>query len=315
MNYSPPFLLFNPHLETIYPALVRRVSLQPYTRERITTPDNDFLDLDWLRQGSQKLVIVSHGLEGNTHRAYIKGMARVFFQNGFDVLTWNYRGCSGEMNRQLRFYHSGATDDLNTVVEHALSQQTHQEIYLVGFSLGGNLTLKYLGENRTRTSLIKKAVAFSVPVDLHTSCIQISKPGNWVYSNRFLKSLKKKVLEKVQSIKELDVRGLDQVKTLMEFDDHFTGPVHGFKNAIDYYQQSSALRYMSGISVPTLLVNAKNDPFLSPECFPVEQFKQHEFIHIETPKHGGHVGFARFNRDNIYWSEERALRFITDKQT
>lgn len=315
MNYSPPFLLFNPHLETIYPALVRRVSLQPYTRERITTPDNDFLDLDWLRQGSQKLVIVSHGLEGNTHRAYIKGMARVFFQNGFDVLTWNYRGCSGEMNKQLRFYHSGATDDLHTVVEHALSQQTHQEIYLVGFSLGGNLTLKYMGENRTRTSLIKKAVVFSVPVDLHTSCIQISKPGNWVYSNRFLKSLKKKVLEKAQFIKELDVRGLDQVKTLMEFDDNFTGPVHGFKNAIDYYQQSSALRYMSGISVPTLLVNAKNDPFLSPECFPVEQFKQHEFIHIETPKHGGHVGFARFNRDNIYWSEVRALRFITDKQT
>lgn len=315
MNYSPPFLLFNPHLETIYPALVRRVSLQPYTRERITTPDNDFLDLDWLRQGSQKLVIVSHGLEGNTHRAYIKGMARVFFQNGFDVLTWNYRGCSGEMNKQLRFYHSGATDDLHTVVDHALSQQTHQEIYLVGFSLGGNLTLKYLGENRTRTSLIKKAVAFSVPVDLHTSCIQISKPGNWVYSNRFLKSLKKKVLEKAQFIKELDINGLDQVKTLMEFDDHFTGPVHGFKNAIDYYQQSSALRYMSGISVPTLLVNAKNDPFLSPECFPVEQFAQHDFIQIETPKHGGHVGFARFNHDNIYWSEERALRFITDKQT
>jgi predicted alpha/beta-fold hydrolase len=312
LNYSPPFLLFNPHLETIYPALVRRVSLQPYTRERITTPDNDFLDLDWLRQGSQKLVIISHGLEGNTQRAYIKGMARIFFQNGFDVLTWNYRGCSGEMNKQLRFYHSGATDDLNTVVEHALSQQTHQEIYLVGFSLGGNLTLKYLGENRTRTSLIKKAVAFSVPVDLHNSCIQISKPGNWVYSNRFLKSLKKKVLEKAQSIKELDVRGLDQVKTLMEFDDHFTGPVHGFKNALDYYEKSSALKYMAGISVPTLLVNAKNDPFLSRECFPIEQFRQHNFIQIETPKHGGHVGFARFNRDNIYWSEERALRFIFD---
>lgn len=294
---------------------MRRVSLQPYTRERITTPDNDFLDLDWLRQGSQKLVIVSHGLEGNTHRAYIKGMARVFFQNGFDVLTWNYRGCSGEMNRQLRFYHSGATDDLHTVVEHALHQQAHQEIYLVGFSLGGNLTLKYLGESRARTPLIKRAATFSVPVDLHTSCIQISKPGNWMYSNRFLKSLKKKVIQKAQSIKELDTRGIDRVKTLMEFDDNFTGPVHGFKNAIDYYQQSSALKYMAGISVPTLLVNAKNDPFLSPECFPVEQFRQHDFIQMETPKHGGHVGFTQFNSNNIYWSEERALRFITDKQT
>lgn len=315
LNYTPPFLLFNPHLETIYPALVRRVSLQPYIRERITTPDNDFLDLDWLKQSSSKLVIISHGLEGNTQRAYIKGMARIFFQNGFDVLTWNYRGCSEEMNSQLRFYHSGATDDLNTVVEHALRQQMHQEIYLVGFSLGGNLTLKYLGESRARTPLIKKAVAFSVPVDLHTSCLQISKPGNWVYSNRFLKSLKKKVLQKAQSIKELDTQGIDRVKTLMEFDDHFTGPVHGFKNALDYYEKSSAIKYMAGISVPTLMVNAKNDPFLSPECFPVEQFRQHSFIQIETPKHGGHVGFAQFNSDNIYWSEERALRFITDKQT
>lgn len=310
MNYTPPFFLFNPHLETIYPALVRKVTLQPYTRERITTPDEDFLDLDWLKQGSSKLVIISHGLEGNTERAYMKGMARIFFAHNVDVLTWNYRGCSGEMNKQLRFYHSGATDDLHTVVEQALKQQTYQEIYLVGFSLGGNLTLKYLGENRTRSSLIKKAVAFSVPVDLHSSCIQISRPGNWVYSNRFLKSLKKKVLEKAQSIKEMDTRGIDRVKTLMEFDDHFTGPVHGFKNAIDYYQQSSALRYMNGISVPTLLVNAQNDPFLSPECFPVEQFREHNFIQIETPKHGGHVGFTQFNRDNIYWSEERALRFI-----
>lgn len=310
MNYTPPFLLFNPHLETIYPALVRKVKLQPYTRERITTPDNDFLDLDWLKQGASKLVIISHGLEGNTQRAYIKGMARIFFNNDFDVLTWNYRGCSGEMNRQLRFYHSGATDDLHTVVEHALSQHVHQEIYLVGFSLGGNLTLKYLGESRTRSSVIRKAVTFSVPVDLHSSCIQISRPGNRVYANRFLRSLKKKVAEKAKYMKELDIRGLDRVKTLMEFDDQFTGPVHGFKNAIDYYQQSSALRYMSGISVPTLLVNAMNDPFLSPECFPGEQFRQHNFIQIETPKHGGHVGFARFNRDNIYWSEERALRFI-----
>ncbi|MBX2967039.1 MAG: alpha/beta fold hydrolase [Cyclobacteriaceae bacterium] len=309
MNYSPPFLLFNAHLETIYPALLRRVNLQPYQRERIITPDDDFLDLDWLKQGLQKLVIISHGLEGNTQRAYIKGMARIFFTNGFDVLTWNYRGCSEDMNKQLRFYHSGATDDLHTVIEHALNLG-YKEVNLVGFSLGGNLTLKYLGENRVRSILIKKAVAFSVPIDLHTSCLRISKPENRVYSNRFLKSLKKKVTEKAQYIKALDISGLERVKTLMEFDDHFTGPVHGFKNAIDYYQQSSALKYMPGISVPTLLVNAKNDPFLSLECFPVEQFSRHDFLKIETPQHGGHVGFTRFNSNNIYWSEERALKFI-----
>src|SRR5690606_12532919 len=129
--------------------------------------------------------------------------------------------------------------------------------------------------------------------------IQISKPGNWVYSNRFLKSLKKKVLEKAQSIKELDIRGLDQVKTLMEFDDHFTGPVHGFKNALDYYEKSSALMYMAVISVPTLLVNAKNDSFMCPEFFTIEQLRQHSFIKIETPNDGVHVSFARVNRDEI----------------
>src|SRR6187431_2146497 len=138
-NYAPPFAFFNAHVETIYPSLLRRVPLAPYHRERIVTPDQDFLDLDWLRQGSDKLIIISHGLEGNSERAYIKGMARAGMARGFDILAWNYRGCSGEMNRQLRFYHSGATDDLDWVIRHAL-QTGYKQINLIGFSLGGNLT-------------------------------------------------------------------------------------------------------------------------------------------------------------------------------
>jgi uncharacterized protein len=148
--YTRPFFLFNAHLETIYPTLLRTVTLQPYQRERIHTPDHDFLDLDWLKQGSSSLVIISHGLEGNTQRAYMKGMARAAYQQGYDVLAWNYRGCSEEMNKALRFYHSGATDDLATVADYAHSQNQYQTIFLVGFSLGGNLTLKYLGEPRVR---------------------------------------------------------------------------------------------------------------------------------------------------------------------
>src|SRR5688572_9025111 len=142
---------------------MRRVSLTAYTRERIATPDDDFLDLDWLTQGSEKVVIISHGLEGNSKRAYIKGMAKALYDGGFDICAWNFRGCSGEMNRQQRFYHSGATDDLHTVVEHSLQTKKYKSIYLVGFSLGGNVTLKYLGERDT-ASLIKKAVAVSVPM-------------------------------------------------------------------------------------------------------------------------------------------------------
>ena len=146
-DYLPPFFLFSPHLETIYPALLRRVTLTAYKRERINTPDDDFLDLDWLQKDSNSVVIISHGLEGNSTRPYMKGMAKALSDGGFDVCALNLRGCSGEMNRQLRFYHSGATDDLHTVVEHVISTKRYRSIYLVGFSLGGNITLKYLGEH------------------------------------------------------------------------------------------------------------------------------------------------------------------------
>ncbi len=309
MKYSPPPLLFNSHLETIFPALLRKVEIKPYERERIATPDHDFLDLDWIRKGSSKVVIISHGLEGNTQRAYIKGMAKACYQQGFDILAWNYRGCSEEMNKALRFYHSGATDDLATVVERAHALQ-YKEIYLVGFSLGGNLTLKYLGEKRNRPSVIKKATVFSVPMNLHTSCEKISQPSNWVYSNRFLKSLQKKVIQKAKQYPSLDINPLNTIKTLQEFDDYFTGPIHGFKNAIDYYEQCSSIRFVTNIELPTLIINALNDPFLSEDCYPHELLKDHPHVVFESPQHGGHVGFAQFNKNGLYWSEQRVIEFF-----
>ncbi len=308
-TYQAPALLFTNHLETIYPALLRKVKDVRYERERIITPDHDFLDLDWLTQDSKKLVIISHGLEGSSDRAYIKGMAKLFFCNGFDTLAWNYRGCSGEMNKNLRFYHSGATDDLESVFRHAESLG-YSEINLVGFSLGGNLTLKYAGEQGNAiSSKINKVVTFSVPLNLRSSCEKISSPSNWVYSQRFLKSLKKKVADKSKLITGLDVRKLDEVKTLLQFDDTYTAPLHGFKDAIDYYTQCSSIRFVSSIQRPTLIVNALNDPFLSEDCYPTE-FDNHPYLTFEYPKRGGHVGFALFNKNGLYWSELRALDFI-----
>jgi predicted alpha/beta-fold hydrolase len=308
-DYRPPFFLFNAHLETIYPAIFRRVSSPPTRHERITTPDNDFLDLYWRSQGSSKLVIIQHGLEGNASRAYIEGMASAFFQQGFDALTWNYRGCGDEMNHQLRFYHSGATDDLHTVIEHALDSKKLQEIYLIGFSLGGNMTLKYLGE-RKPSPFIKKAVVFSVPLHLEGSCRQISTPSNRVYSNRFLKSLKNKIRAKASVMKGLDTSKLESIKSLLEFDNLYTAPLHGYKDAIDYYTKCSALFYLDNIRIPTLIVNTKNDPFLSPECFPEWQLKDNHFVKLEIPERGGHVGFTMINRKGLYWSEQRALDWI-----
>lgn len=309
MTYQAPALLFHPHLETIYPSLFRSVVLPPYVRERIQTPDNDFLDIDWVTSSNNKLAIISHGLEGNSDRPYIKGMAKHFHDNNFDILAWNYRGCSGEMNKQRRFYHSGATDDLDIVVQHALRKH-YDEIVLIGFSLGGNLTLKYLGEQK-RDNRIKKSIVFSVPMDLYTSCQKISAPSNWMYSNRFLKSLKKKIVDKAVLRDDLDTRLLSSIKTLQGFDDQYTSVLHGYRDAIDYYTQCSSIRFVENIGVPSLIVNALNDPFLSPECYPVDLLKNHAHVKLEIPARGGHVGFTQFGKKGLFWSEERALHFAT----
>ena len=309
--YKAPSLLFNAHLETIYPALFRKVTAPDYTRERIVTPDNDFLDLDWLAIGSSHLVIISHGLEGNTSRAYVRGMALACYKAGYDALTWNFRGCSDEMNHQLRFYHSGATDDLETVIRHALAKGIYQHISLIGFSLGGNLTLKYLGERGDSVlSAIKSAVTFSVPMDLHTGCLKISTPSNWLYAQRFLKSLKAKVRAKSGKMKGLNVSGIDKINTLLEFDNRYTAPIHGFRDAIHYYHECSSVNYVQKIEIPTLIVNAKNDPFLSKECYPSEVLKNHPNVKLEIPEQGGHVGFSLFGQNGVYWSELRTLEFL-----
>lgn len=302
--YRPPFPLVNKHLETIYPALFRKVELPEFTRERILTPDDDFLDIDWLKCGSDKLVIISHGLEGNSQRPYMRGMAKAFFDQKFDVIAWNYRGCGEEMNRQLRFYHSGATDDLDVVVKHASSK--YKSVYLIGFSLGGNLTLKYLGENRN--NFIKGAAVFSVPLNLRASCERISRPENYIYANRFLKSLKKKVIAKSRLIKGIDLAGIGGIGTLTQFDDRYTAPLHGFRDAFTYYEACSSLYFLKDIKVPALIVNAKNDPFLSEDCYPKNVGNPN--LHFDFCDRGGHVGFALFNQNGLYWSELRALQFI-----
>jgi predicted alpha/beta-fold hydrolase len=306
-EYHSPWFLFNRHIETIYPALLRKVNDVVYERKRLITPDDDFLDLDYVRTGSKKAVIISHGLEGNTQRAYIKGMAKAFTKIGYDALTWNYRGCSEEINRQLRFYHSGATDDLDLIVRNATLQ--YNELFLIGFSLGGNLTLKYVGEKGDHLHpKVKKAVAFSVPIDLYSSCLQISQPGNWIYTKRFLKSLEAKVIAKSKIMAGINPTYLQHIKTLMDFDEYYTAPLHGFASALDYYNKCSSKQFLETIKIPALLVNAQNDPFLSKECF--VQNTANPLLTFEMPKHGGHVGFSLFNKSGLYWSELRAINFI-----
>jgi hypothetical protein len=304
-------------LQTIIPALFRKVVSSPYTRERITTPDGDFLDCDWLyaasSRPSQKLVIISHGLESNSHRPNVLGMARAVSLCGYDALAWNFRGCSGEPNRLPRAYHSGATEDLHTVLDHVAAK--YDEIYLIGFSLGGNLTLKYLGEQSEALSpKVKKAVVFSVPCDLAASSKQLSRVSNRLYERRFLNSLRQKIEQKATLFPNqisLAPYLKKQIKTLRDFDNYYTAPLHGFQNAEDYYAKCSAKQFISRITIPTLMVNAKNDVFLAPSCYPFDEAKSSDVFFLETSESGGHLGFiTKKTPHGLYWSEMRALGFI-----
>lgn len=308
--YKRPRLLFNRHLETIVPGIARKVKgLPDFERIRISTPDDDFLDFDWYKAESDKLIILSHGLEGDSHRPYIEGMVKQFHREGWQVIAWNYRGCSGEMNNKPRFYHSGATQDLATMVDFALTLDI-PNISLGGFSLGGNLTLKYLGESK-RDARIRSAFAFSVPIDLKGCCHEIDKPHNFLYCNRFLKSLKAKGKAKNDKLPgSVDVEQLMKVENMYQFDNTVTAPLHGFDSADDYYAKCSARNFIEGIEIPTLLVNALNDPFLSKSCFEQTKFESSKNVYFEMPKFGGHVGFSSSGAGGTYWSEKRAFDFI-----
>ncbi len=311
-SYRPPFLFRNGHLQTLYPNFARTLSPDIYGRERITTPDDDFLDLDWARVGSDRLAILSHGLEGSSHRHYMIGMARMLNRHGWDALAWNYRGCSGEMNRKLRMYHNGSIDDLDTVVAHALSGGNYKMVALVGFSLGGNLTLMYLGsKGGSLNRRIRKAVTLSVPCDVAAGARQLALFRNRIYMRQFLVSLHEKIRQKMRLMPgAITDEGFERIRNFRDFDDRYTAPIHGFKDAEDYWYQCSSSRFLSGVTVPTLIVNALDDPFLADGCYPVSQAESSRYVHLEMPRSGGHVGFVQFNPDGSYWSENRAVEFL-----
>ena len=311
-SYQAPFLFNSGCLQTVYPSLARKRDAGLYQRERIDTPDDDFLDLDWSRVGSNKLVILSHGLEGNTHRPYMVAMAQMMNRTGWDALAWNYRACSGEINRQLRMYHNGCIDDLDCVVRHSLKGGTYQTVALIGFSLGGNLTLMYLGsKGRTLDRRIQRSVVFSVPCDLKAGALELAKPKNCLYMKQFLVSLHGKIKKKMAQMPgRINDDNYHRIKNFKDFDDRYTAPINGFKNAEDYWAKCSSGQFIPAIQIPTLLVNARDDPFLAASCYPVQQAEQSGFVHLEMPRSGGHVGFVQFNGDGSYWSENRAAEFL-----
>lgn len=310
--YRAPAWCVGRHVQTIVPSIFREVEGVEYVRERITTEDADFLDLDWSKKGHKRLAILSHGLEGNSTQQYMLGMAKELNAQGWDVLAWNYRSCSGELNTQMRFYHAGSTGDLKVVIHHAIAHAHYKEIALIGFSLGGNVTLKYLGELGANVPKeIVKAVAFSVPCDLKATVHELSRGFNKIYLSNFMSSLKCKIIKKAEHFPEI-ISGIDlsKVQTLMDYDNYFTAPLGGFKNADHYYRECSTVNSIEEIRIPTLIVTARNDPLLPHTDLPYRECMRSRYVSLETPDEGGHLGFIKKNLHGRAWSEERALDFL-----
>lgn len=283
-----------------------------FQRERLELSDGDFLDLDWKRNGNNRLLVLSHGLEGNSQRHYIKRPAKYFSQQGWDILAWNNRSCSGEMNRLPRFYHHGATEDIAAVIEHGL-KGNYEEVGLMGFSMGAGMQQKYLGE-RVPDARIKGAISFSVPCNVLDSAEQLGLPGNRFYERRFVGKLKQKILTKSELIDlPIDVEELKKVKTFKELDREFTLKIHTeYKDALDFYSRITSDQFLPNIKLPLLIVNAKNDPMLGEKCYPIELAKGKDNIYLEMPEKGGHVGFTLPGQEFSYM-EFAAERFIIDQ--
>lgn len=314
-GYTPPIPFRSGNIATLFPPLFRLTPMTAPVRERIELPDGDFLDFDWHRSRigeTRKLVVVSHGLEGHARKKYVLGMARMATGMGYDAVCWCQRSCGDEMNRLVRSYHSGETGDLHAIITHCLSTGQYDQVALIGFSMGGNQILKYLGENPTLVpEQVAAAITFSVPCDLDATEKVIAKPSRRIYFEYFMKGLRHKTRIKSDMFPDqVDATQLKSVRSLRDFDDLFTAPSAGFKDAADYYSRSSSLQFLDAIQVPTLLVNAQDDPFLAPECYPLAQAEANPSLSLEMPEYGGHVGFVLGGADNVYWSELRAADFI-----
>lgn len=308
---GPPFYQYNGHLQTVLPAVLRRIDGINYERERFMLSDGDFVDLDWIEKGSKNLVFLSHGLEGNSQRHYMKGMAKIFGEQNWDVVAWNCRSCSGEMNLKPRLYNHGEIGDIAEVIEHIISTKNYEKIVLIGFSMGGNIIMKYLGvHGKNIPSPVYKAIAFSSPTDLKGSANLLNSPKVAFYRKRFLSMLKVKMKIKAERYPHLiNFDNFEKIEVWSDFDNYFTAPLNGYENADHFYFEGSPNNFMENISIPTLLVNAKNDPILSLGCFPFERCEKHKFVYLETPNRGGHVGFSTW-RKPFAWSEYRALEFV-----
>ena len=308
------------HAQTVAGRLLRPLDLMPLVRERVDTPDGDFVDLDFtpepaLAARNQPIALVLHGLEGSARRGYAYLTYRELARVGVRGIGLNFRSCSGEPNRLPRFYHSGDTDDVRHVLSLLRERFPHRPIGAIGFSLGGNALLKYLGEEGDEARAVA-AAAISVPYDLDAGerFLQ-SSPVSRRYVRHFVRSLQAKAAGKEAAIRQLcDYEAIMRARSFRDFDHAATAPLHGFDSAADYYARSSSGPLLDRIRVPTLLIHALDDPFLPPASLPHEALRSNPHLQRAWTEHGGHVGFIGGTpRRPDFWAERQAARFLAHR--
>ena len=320
-TFKTAWWLNNAHLQTLYPALIRKMPPPIGSkRERLITPDHDFIDIDWCGEGNQPLVILLHGLTGSSQSGYIKGLQFSLLKQGFRSVTLNFRGCSGEYNYSARCYHSGETEDIHFLYQTLRQREPDTPFAAVGFSLGGNVLLKWLGEQGNNLSLFA-AIAVSVPLVLSACATKLDKGFSKIYRAKLLRDLKHYVQAKQGYLEQLgkhleankieQLGDLSRIDSFWQYDDQVVAKLHGFKNVQDYYQRSSSRQFLKSIAVPTLLIQALDDPFMTEDVLP--DFEElSSSIHLEITQGGGHVGFIAgenpFKPD--YWLEQRIPEFL-----
>lgn len=311
--YRPINPLFrNTHFNTIYASLLRWIPRIKFTRERIVVDQVDFLDLDWSRVGSKKLILVLAGLEGKSRSRYSKAAIRHYNNQGWDAVCMNYRGCSGEENKLLQGYHMGGSSDVKETVNHILANYDYQEIVLLGYSLGGNLALKYAGEeSENLPRQVRACISYSVPLDLKKSNERLSRWYNWHYLKWFMFPLNRKANKKKRQYPEQisTYKGFFMSKDFLYFDTHFTAPANGYSTVEEYWTKSSSKPLLKNINIPTLIIASKDDTFISANCYPYREAEGNEMITLEISDKGGHCGFIRKFFEKVWWMEERAYEF------
>lgn len=315
-TYRPPRWLRGRHAQTILPATVLGGPPTAYRRERVETPDGDFIDLDWIdaNDAATPLVVLFHGLEGSSGSHYARALMEQVKRRGLRGVVPHFRGCSGELNRAPRFYHCGDSAEVAWILERLALRFPLAPLHAVGVSLGGNALLRFLGEREEDArKWVTTAAGISAPLDLVAGGEAMSGGLNRFYTELFLRTLKPKCEAKLIQFPGLfDPEAMRAARNLHEFDDVVTAPLHGYRDADDYWRRASAKSVLGGIRVPTLVLNALNDPFLPAPALPLRSQVSRE-VELEYPAQGGHVGF--FERDvGRDWLPFRTLRFLLDQK-